>query len=1107
MNIVRCTNFHFFDSDSSAVCPVCSAPSISVTRIASSSMPAVPVPVEEPDNAAVPECSAGPAAGTISGTISGPAAEPAVEPAVEPAAFFDDQAVEEQPISDIDRDDSCLKPGCVLAGRYEIRGMIRSEADHIKHYAFDTLTQTDVVVVEYHPDELDTDFTDSKYIDGMNSFVDLAGKQAMFASEDGMLRVFDCIRDNNTAYMITEYLDGRTLDEYIRNTGALSAEMAVNLMIPVIRAVSAVHSSGMLHLNICPENIFVTTDDRLKLVSFGAGSSSYSSGYSALEVIGSNDDVSVRSDVYSVGAVLYKMVTGVTPPDAADRLEMISSNGEDPLVLPQIVNPVVNDNKQNAILNAMEMQAANRTTDMEALLGELLATDTVRKTKHKTEVPMASAMPASAMPQAIPVDEEERSFFAAIPLWLKIAVPVFVAAVVALVLLLTGVISFKSSNRKRSSDTDSDNSGNNRVVTKLEEMYSGIEVPNLEGKSIDDAIAELKKQNLQYSIGEVAASDKDANTIIGQEPAAGSEVSRNSRVTLTISRGSVDNKKNKVPYFYGCPSDAVARDLTDAGFECNVGDALYEFSDQCEYGKVLRLALDNGKDVTYNEEYPEGTRIIMYVSKGPQGFSMPDVTNMDEEAAVKALLDKDLVISKIVYEEDQSVESGHVLRQSIASGSIVYKGDPVCLYVARYEVKPTQTPTSTPTPTPVPTKPEESKTTESDPTETKAPESQPSDESKTSETSASETTVTEPSAASDVTVTPDNPVRVTDAAVNVTANDKAASQTDPAYFCCHIPEVTINGIDTSSVNAKIDADLKGLYDTFGVEDEEGNVSPLLGIHYEYSVSSDLISIIVEADTSTSPDPQFYIYNIDSTTGALLSDEELLAKRGIETSSFYDMVRSTYQAIPVYSGLSGKSFPDSETISAYMETTLADDNVMRSRPYVSCDHLCFTGYMSTSETGSVHACFDIVNGCAYYVECPFHGKELPYSVDKEAAAESVVGKWQYNIAMTTAFNSVDPLSFYGVESLSDSNASLEFREDGSFILVLGTNSVTGSYTVSEGVISFLNVGSDDGRFDKDITGSLLLSVAVVNIDGNTYICQKDLVPSVMNTYFNFWNKAW
>ena len=187
----------------------------------------------------------------------------------------------------------------------------------------------------------------------------------MFSKDKGIVKALDFFEINNTAYIVMEYLEGVTLKQYLRENERIDAEDLVELLVPLIEALDEIHSQGLIHRDISPDNIMVLPDGRIKLMDFGAardytefGEKSLSivlkPGYAPPEQYQTHGVQGPWTDIYALCATMYKCITGENPPDAIDRLvddhlKKISAFGIP--VLPQI---------EEAIIKGMSVAAKDR---------------------------------------------------------------------------------------------------------------------------------------------------------------------------------------------------------------------------------------------------------------------------------------------------------------------------------------------------------------------------------------------------------------------------------------------------------------------------------------------------------------------------------------------------------------------------------------------------------------------------------------------------------------------------------------------------------------------------------------------------------------------------
>lgn len=285
-----------------------------------------------------------------------------------------------------------LQPGTVLNGKYLIGKRLGEGGFGITYLAWDVNMETKVAIKEYYPGYLvSRDVTSASgniitktagienedFQVGLNRYVKEASVLSKFFELPGIVSVKDFFYENETAYIVMEYIEGVSLKKYLEQKGGkISANEALKLVEPVISSLAVVHKNKLLHRDISPDNIMLDTKGRVKLIDFGAaryfGNESGKSmtvmlkhGYAPIEQYSRNGDQSSVTDIYALCAVLYRMITGVVPVDASDRVQ------KDTFV------PVRNLAKKTpkyiaaAIEKGLSVFAENRQQSMEELYAEL----------------------------------------------------------------------------------------------------------------------------------------------------------------------------------------------------------------------------------------------------------------------------------------------------------------------------------------------------------------------------------------------------------------------------------------------------------------------------------------------------------------------------------------------------------------------------------------------------------------------------------------------------------------------------------------------------------------------------------------------------------------
>ena len=272
----------------------------------------------------------------------------------------------------------CLRKGTRLIGRYTIEGVLGQGGFGITYLGMDELHKKKVAIKEFFPQGIVTrniEYEDTvtvtlvgekeNYDKGKERFLKEAQTMAMFSKDKGIVKALDFFEINNTAYIVMEYLEGVTLKQYLRENKRIAAEDLVELLVPLIEALDEIHSQGLIHRDISPDNIMVLPDGRIKLMDFGAardytefGEKSLSivlkPGYAPPEQYQTHGVQGPWTDIYALCATMYKCITGENPPDAIDRLvddhlKKISTFGI--TVSPQI---------EEAIIKGMSVAAKDR---------------------------------------------------------------------------------------------------------------------------------------------------------------------------------------------------------------------------------------------------------------------------------------------------------------------------------------------------------------------------------------------------------------------------------------------------------------------------------------------------------------------------------------------------------------------------------------------------------------------------------------------------------------------------------------------------------------------------------------------------------------------------
>lgn len=279
-----------------------------------------------------------------------------------------------------------LQPGTILAGKYMVGGVLGEGGFGITYIGRDTILDMTVAIKEYFPsgvvnrnNTISTEITSpigdaiTFFEKGKKSFLDEARILAKFSKEQSIVSVRDFFSENNTAYIVMEYLEGVDLKTFIEKNGVMDFKIVVNMLSPVMTALSKIHSQGLIHRDISPANIMILNDGTVKLLDFGAArevsgadekslSILLKPGYAPEEQYRTKGKQGPWTDVYALSATMYKMITGITPDDAMNRL--FSDELKTPTELGITIDPIA----EKALLKGLSVTQKERYQSIGDLL-------------------------------------------------------------------------------------------------------------------------------------------------------------------------------------------------------------------------------------------------------------------------------------------------------------------------------------------------------------------------------------------------------------------------------------------------------------------------------------------------------------------------------------------------------------------------------------------------------------------------------------------------------------------------------------------------------------------------------------------------------------------
>ncbi len=291
-----------------------------------------------------------------------------------------------------------LPPGTVLSGgRYLIGAAINAGGFGIVYKAWDGTFDKMIAIKEYYPGGIAARtpgttevlvYSDKRlreYEQGKERFLNEARKVAKFNTHPSIVDVYDFFEDNNTAYMVMEYMDGMTYKSYIKQQGGkVSPQIAVSVTLAVLDALKEVHKEKIIHRDINPSNIFICSNGMVKLFDFGAArieatemSTVLTPHYAPPEQYSTGGKQGPYTDIYSVGATAYLALTGIKPEESTDRVQ------EDHLVPPHEVDPEITLELSNAVMRAMALKEELRFQNTDQFRDALMNRGPVRNVEEE----------------------------------------------------------------------------------------------------------------------------------------------------------------------------------------------------------------------------------------------------------------------------------------------------------------------------------------------------------------------------------------------------------------------------------------------------------------------------------------------------------------------------------------------------------------------------------------------------------------------------------------------------------------------------------------------------------------------------------------------------
>lgn len=503
---------------------------------------------------------------------------------------------------------------------------------------------------------------DDEFVSRFKREAQAAGK----LNHPNIVNMYDVGFDQDLHYIIMEYVDGKTLKEYITEKGRLSIDEAVKFTIAIGEGLEHAHAMGIVHCDIKPHNVIITRTGRVKVTDFGIaramnstntvmytnsimGSAHYLSPEQA-----SGKTIDGSTDIYSLGVVLYEMLSGKVPFEGETPIAVALKHVREKVIPPTRYNPSIPPLLESVVLKALSKDPKDRFESISDMMSDLRLSQgfTMSKTQRHEPYDFATQMIPAVDPDAMDefsTDDDITSKEVKKKTMLsKIAsIPqkyiVLSAAVIFLIAFLGAFLSYG-------------NFWSNTTV----------DVPNVVGKQVSVAKNMLEDKHLRVSTSEVTNTDIPAGQVISQTPGAGEKVKEQRTIHLVVSKGVGDIT---VPDLSGLSLEQARQRLKDIGLVV---------------GKITQQSMDGKPDNVIIAQTPsgdskvaKGTTVDVVVNKAKaKKVKMPDLIGMTLKDARDVLASHNLGVNQIVGSiEEKSV----VTNQSTKSGDEIDEGTAINL--------------------------------------------------------------------------------------------------------------------------------------------------------------------------------------------------------------------------------------------------------------------------------------------------------------------------------------------------------------------------------------------------------------------------------------------
>lgn len=564
--------------------------------------------------------------------------------------------------------------GQKINDRYQILRMIGEGGMANVYLAHDVILDRDVAVKVLRGD-----------LAGDDKFVRRFQREAISASSlshPNIVEMYDVGEDDGTYFIVMEYVDGKTLKSLVKKRGALTLSEVVDIMLQLTSAIICAHDSYIIHRDIKPQNVLILDNGTVKITDFGIAMALNSNELTQTNsVMGSvhylppeqanGSGATIKSDIYSLGILMYELLTGKLPFKGENAVEIAIKQMKDTIPSVCKINTEIPQSIENIILKSCAKNPKNRYDSVNEMHDDLIVAlneDHIHDARVVYEYPEQDLEETRVMKSLksgrVKEQKEDKKTNKAI----KIAS--IVAGALLLLLVFVFFIFPSITGGKTISVPDVKDMSVSQATAYLEEK--GLKVNSKQKKEFDDKIAK--------------------NKVIKTSPSKKAKVKKGSKVTLIVSKGS---DKVELENYVGKNAEAIKKLLESKGIIVSIETKKVDDLSSYKEGIVMEQSPKEG------EKLAKDKILTLYI---PEFYIVyPDfVTNKWTEEDAKDFCTKNNIHVTFTYEETSSANPGIVIRQNRTPGIEVFEGATLQLTISKAP-KATPTPTPKPTTTPTPT--------------------------------------------------------------------------------------------------------------------------------------------------------------------------------------------------------------------------------------------------------------------------------------------------------------------------------------------------------------------------------------------------------------------